>query len=444
MRKLHRAKFFGIGLIGGGAALLFAFAAANQGRPPVVQPRTATPLGQAKIPPAQVGAKVQGALTADPNAPRRISVDLDWFELFLKNDHYKVWNGDEPYLFVRLYWIDGTTVKLDQLSTATFREETRYPLQGNLGRKEVREFDAFNIPAKLGHYEADLIPIAPVPGYPNGLPAQVAIAIAACEKDRSSEAGVQGDLRDSFGKFEKEFEGAIRSLTPARASTLADSMAGFFKRRLTALRLTNITGIVDPDDIIATQFLILDVPTIVKTGRNGLQYRFSFDGGGLNGLYRLGATIQLKPPVPINKGVEVTITQVKAVDDLESFGRGKPDFQVRVGIGGKSFDSPEQSGDTIRPNWTFRVPVETAQVPISIELFERDGLSPDEHCDINPRQYHKSLLLRYDVATGQIFGDKVGPGVPEQVSRGSGDSDRAEVAFTVKTFNRTPYRPGGG
>jgi hypothetical protein len=76
-------------------------------------------------------------------------------------------------------------------------------------------------------------------------------------------------------------------------------------------------------------------------------------------------------------------------------------------------------------------------VAITIRLFEDDSLRRgrarrDDHCDINPRRGVKDVNLTYNRLTGRITGDVSGMRGEVIRVRGEGDSNRAEIWFSVR------------
>ncbi len=390
----------------------------------------------------QIG-QLKSKLPAQPQAPikpvssipgpRTVQLDLETFQCF-STDELGVTGGDEPYLAVRTYWIDGNTVKLDQLTQATFRKKDGTWAQENLGRTNVKGDQAFGIPNRVGSFEDVLIPIPPGGSSASGAPAMVGVAVIAMEQDFSSKDASGLFITDAFKKFDEEILRSIRTRTGVDKNRLSESLNGFLSTKWTSLFHHNFLGAADGDDVIGTSFRIYSVPEIEAAGLKGVEIGMGFYRGGLlrKGEYHVRGVVRLKStPPPPRKDVVLTITHVRQVDDLEGFGRGDPDFQARVVMDGQVFMSSEKSGETIRPNWTFRVPMHKPETPISIELYERDGGSPDELCDISQVRGRKTLLLRYIADKDVVSGDRRGKGGVEIVASGVGDSDRAEIGFTV-------------
>lgn len=141
----------------------------------------------------------------------------------------------------------------------------------------------------------------------------------------------------------------------------------------------------------------------------------------------------------------VTLERIKAVDDLEGWGRGEADFYAYMTINGEKQyfnNSNLHNDDDITPNFNFTkdVSLDSRYIPFSIQVFETDGggvLSSDaEHVDINPLAGQKDLTLLYDTLTGRVLGDELSPYRIYQEGEsitlyGAGDSDRGMVTFRV-------------
>jgi hypothetical protein len=367
-------------------------------------------------------------LSSLPTA-RTVQVDLELFDAVVSEELIIAGNGDEPYMAVKTYWIDGNTVNLNELSKATFRAQGRNGARGNLGRKGIKGEGFLGIPKDLGQFEDTLTPIARTASAPNGAPAMVVVAAVGMEEDFSPPAAIRQFLGDGFRRLDEEILRMIRNRSGADPKVLEDALKGFLKGRWMSARNLNILGTVDPDDFIGSDVEVFTLPEIEAAGSRGLDLRLRMSHK--TPLYLATGRVRIKSTPTPPQNLVLTIKQVRAVDDLEGLGRGDPDFQMRVVMDGQVFMSPESSGKTIRPNWTFQVPIVKPEVSIVLELFERDSGSPDELCDIGPMQYSKTLALRYLVDKNLVTGDRRGQGGVEIVSTGKGDSDKAEVAFTL-------------
>jgi hypothetical protein len=145
--------------------------------------------------------------------------------------------------------------------------------------------------------------------------------------------------------------------------------------------------------------------------------------------------------------VSVTVKQVVAIDsrfDLFS----KADFYAKVEINGNKQQSKTiDNEDNIQPNWYFGQKVATTQryVPLSISVFDEDSPDGDDQADLNPLKDHRALDLTYDIVEGKVIGGaglngRVYQKGSDIIVRGAGDSDRAEVRFSVNHQYVAPQR----
>jgi hypothetical protein len=147
--------------------------------------------------------------------------------------------------------------------------------------------------------------------------------------------------------------------------------------------------------------------------------------------------VDSNPPQALpKKTVSVKIRRTKQVDDLDIDvpGFGGADFYAAVTIDSElNTTSTVDDDDDITPNWTESLLTPKPLVDITIELFDADSLARggDDACDINPRSNRKGLHLVFNAETGAITGDASGSRGQEIHVRGEGDSDRAEIYFTI-------------
>ncbi|MDJ0712671.1 MAG: C2 family cysteine protease [Prochloraceae cyanobacterium] len=129
--------------------------------------------------------------------------------------------------------------------------------------------------------------------------------------------------------------------------------------------------------------------------------------------------------------VTVSINRVRALDSVDSFG-SSADFYTKIRIGNSTWQSGNISNDNdISPYWTYSRNVTSRYVPISIQIWDKDGwLNPDDHIDINRRAGVRGLYLTYDLLTDRISGDISGTGGHIMYSRGY-QNDRAQMWFRV-------------
>jgi hypothetical protein len=93
------------------------------------------------------------------NSPMPIQIDLE--ELYIGNENE---GGDEPYLFVLVCYVDGTTINPLSLPSSTIRIDCPSKTHGNVPDHDVYGNDVdtartVRIPAKTGHFESTIEPI---------------------------------------------------------------------------------------------------------------------------------------------------------------------------------------------------------------------------------------------------------------------------------------------
>jgi hypothetical protein len=145
-----------------------------------------------------------------------------------------------------------------------------------------------------------------------------------------------------------------------------------------------------------------------------------------------------------NLTVDVTINRVRQIDDED--GWGDDDFYARVTIDGhKAASGYRDDTRDVSPNWKFHSSVGQHKVPITIVMMDDDdGLNfDDDVVDIHPSGGKRALHIVYDTQTGTVSGDATGQKGQQIHVRGGGNSDRAEVWFTVTHQGRdfAPARP---
>jgi len=173
-------------------------------------------------------------------------------------------------------------------------------------------------------------------------------------------------------------------------------------------------------------------PNVSFAGTDSFTYTLSDGQGGTD-----TATVLVTVEPPSSTRVTVTVNQVKAIDDMEQGllgGSGEADFFTKLTINGQTWESPFKSNQNhIVPNWQFTQEVTDFTVPITINMHEHDGglFGSTNDVDINPSGGVKRLNLLYDLRTGKISGDASGTRGEQIYVRGSGDSLRAEMWFTI-------------
>ncbi len=143
----------------------------------------------------------------------------------------------------------------------------------------------------------------------------------------------------------------------------------------------------------------------------------------------------------MEKLVTIKIERVRQIDNPDGFLGGNADYYCKVNIDGTWLKSTRQKDSPDwRPNWTFiRSVVGNRNIPIVIELWDRDITGGDDLCDINPNRGLRTLKLFYNTSTGRISGDLSAAKGTRVRARGAGESYRAEIWFRIS--HRVPRMP---
>ena len=385
---------------------------------------------QEKKAPRIIPGAVRMALGGRAGTPVRF--DLQTFHCLNADEDSAVSNGDEPYLLPVAVYVDGNTVSLATLGTSTAFLQRAPRAHGNLNRSNVRGGERFTIPADTGRFATN-ISLIDTGGLANPKSStQIGILVVACEQDGTSNSVINAGYNTLVATLQTEINNAIRSLTAPNIAQIQNKIRSAVVAKMTkqTIKTLNIMGAIDPDGIVGAQYAQFTYGQLEAAGPAGLPIAMDFNDTEEGVRYRIEGRASF-PAAPRNSNVGVTINRVRAIDDLEGFGAGDPDFKARITVDRNVYNTPEKTGNTITPNWNTSRMTSNNPVQILIELFEVDSTSADERCDINPRNGVKPLSLFIDTTTGRITGDVTGMrGVPITV-RGAGDSDRCEITFTV-------------
>lgn len=129
--------------------------------------------------------------------------------------------------------------------------------------------------------------------------------------------------------------------------------------------------------------------------------------------------------------VTLTISRVRQIDNPDGFLGGDGDYYAKVTMSGVERRSPTADSPDFTPNWTFRQGAAPNSVlPIRIELWDSDT-GDDDMADVNPRGAKKRIDFNYNIFTGEVTGDVTGRRGGTIQATGAGDSDRAEIWFSV-------------
>ncbi len=340
-------------------------------------------------------------------------------------------DGDEPYLMPLAVYVDGTTVNLQQLSTAACRTQRVPRLHGNLNRKNVKAGDQFAIPADTGVFEATLQPIG-TGGTPH--PDSVTLAgilVIAAEEDSTSDALTKGAYASIVTKLEEAINAELRKMGSANIAAIQETLRSFINGRVNFRTIVNFNfpGLADPDDFIGVGYAQTALSNLRRSDGTLTPQAFNlrFESDDKRTIYSVRGQFAIPPP-PRKSTVRVVVHRVTAIDDLEGIGRGDPDFYARVSIDRVPKDSGVKTGNTIRPEWVFERTTNSNPVALQIELFEDDSANTDERCDIDPKANSRALVFLIDTSRSQS--QTIANGV-RQVRRGSHEKNRCEIEFTV-------------
>lgn len=131
------------------------------------------------------------------------------------------------------------------------------------------------------------------------------------------------------------------------------------------------------------------------------------------------------------------------------------DFYVKVRLGSRQFPTScvIEGGDEVEPNvlseynWFYPLWVgnRTSVIPIEISLWDDDGVTGDDHADIDPRG-GQDLDLEWNLGSGSVTGDTSASFTKSHTFTVSGKNtlgtDRAEIKFTLWRY--PSYPPGSG
>jgi hypothetical protein len=134
--------------------------------------------------------------------------------------------------------------------------------------------------------------------------------------------------------------------------------------------------------------------------------------------------------------VNLTVNQVNAIDNPDSGWFGdNADYYSKISIGGSTTTTGVISNsNNIAPNWKHTAAATGQYTSLAVELWDSDGgfAGGDDHIDIDSRAGFRDLNISYDIVNNLVSGDVSGAGGSMLTVNGGGDSDRAQLRFTVK------------
>jgi hypothetical protein len=360
-----------------------------------------------------------------------VRIELTSFTCLNADEDAYYSNGDEPFLMPIAVFVDGTTVNLQQMSTAKCRTMRAPRIHGNLNRKNVKAGDHFSIPADTGVFETVLRPINT-----GGTPAPDAATLAgilviAAEEDQTSGALVADAYKSIIAKLEEAINLELQKMGRANIAAIQETLQTLMRDRVNFRTIVNFNfpGLADPNDFIGAAYAQTSLINLRRSDGSLTPQGFSlrFDTPDKRCSYLVRGQFSIPPP-PRRSTVRVVVHRVTAIDDLEGIGRGEPDFYARVSIDRVPKDSPVKTGNTIRPEWVFERTTNTNPVALQIELFEDDSVNTDERCDIDPAENSRALVFLID--TSKTRNQSLVNG-QRMVRRGGKDKNKCEIEFTV-------------
>jgi hypothetical protein len=134
--------------------------------------------------------------------------------------------------------------------------------------------------------------------------------------------------------------------------------------------------------------------------------------------------------------VNLTVNQVNAIDNPDSGWFGdNADYYSRISIGGSTTTTGVISNsNNIAPNWKHTAAATGQYTNLAVELWDSDGglAGGDDRIDIDSSSGFRDLNISYDIVNNLVSGDVSGAGGSMLTVNGGGDSDRAQLRFTVK------------
>jgi Calpain family cysteine protease len=134
--------------------------------------------------------------------------------------------------------------------------------------------------------------------------------------------------------------------------------------------------------------------------------------------------------------VNLTVNQVNAIDNPDSGWFGdNADYYSRISIGSSTTTTGVISNsNNIAPNWKHNAAATGQYTNLAVEMWDSDGglAGADDRVDIDSSAGFRDLNITYDVVNNSVSGDVSGSGGSMLTVNGGGDSDRAQLRFTVK------------
>ena len=130
-----------------------------------------------------------------------------------------------------------------------------------------------------------------------------------------------------------------------------------------------------------------------------------------------------------NHEITITITKVKAIDQIDAFSKG--DFYARASIGKDVQTTPvaKQQAE-IQPNWKLSYKVPPGKHTLKLEILDKD-LTADDPIDVNPLDKNRVLEATIDTRRCRISGYGKSYRCGAKVTTTGREKKAAEVTFIV-------------
>jgi hypothetical protein len=217
--------------------------------------------------------------------PMPISLQLTQFTCHNADEDSWYSNGDEPYLFVAAIYVDGTTIKLSELSTAKARIKSPTATHGNLGKDHVKGGQTFGVPQATGQFSSSILPIDGLPEALGKEKSLIGLVVIAMEEDATPTSAANAGRKALVNVLQKELDRAIQTVTMPDVNILKTKISNAMKAAIKKESLSSISGIfsvVDPDDYVGADFEMWSYKQIEQAGSAGLPINMTFKSEGVH------------------------------------------------------------------------------------------------------------------------------------------------------------------
>lgn len=246
-------------------------------------------------------------LTVDPVLPRPdrpelrlslpmpVQLDLGRFEVRNADEDGAFSDGDEPYLFVVAILADGTTIDLRDLRSSRVRLLSPTRTHGNLTSRHLDRGDVVEVPPAIGTFDATVLPIRGLPVESGRDNASVGLLVVALDEDGTPTTAANAGRAALVSGLQEELDRSVRTLARPNRERLERVLEDRVKSAISDGTMRSwwnggaITGVLDPDDFIAAQFVQFSM-TELAAGPRPFTMNFVADGVS----YRVGGTIRTR------------------------------------------------------------------------------------------------------------------------------------------------------